>query len=143
MGGIEYYGFSEATVALEVVERHLFGHNSAIRAAPNFVRADTLEWTLRYTADWLNARLGSTVLVTAFGYKFQDGVVLRAQGDYDILDGLVFTAGILAFFDLANAGSISHVLSQDIGSVREGRVRLRGRLSGAEPRGVTGESGRR
>lgn len=45
--------------------------------------------------------------------------------------------GILAFFDLANAGSVSHVLTQDIGSIRDGRVHLRGRLAGAEPRGCS------
>jgi hypothetical protein len=45
--------------------------------------------------------------------------------------------GILAFFDLANIGSVCHVLTQDVGSVVDGRVRLRGRLAGAEPRGCS------
>ena len=45
--------------------------------------------------------------------------------------------GILAFFDLANLGSICHVLTEDVGSVREGRAHLRGRRAGAEPRGCS------
>ena len=45
--------------------------------------------------------------------------------------------GLLAFFDLANAGSACHVLTEDVGSVTGGRVRLRGRLQGAEPRGCS------
>jgi len=45
--------------------------------------------------------------------------------------------GILCFFDLANLGSVSHVLTEDLGSVVEGRVRLRGRVPGAEPRGCS------
>ena len=45
--------------------------------------------------------------------------------------------GILAFFDLANAGSICHVLTEDVGSVSAGRVRLSGRARGAEPRGCS------
>jgi len=45
--------------------------------------------------------------------------------------------GILAFFDLANLGSVSHVLTEDIGSVQDGRVRLRGRAPGAESRGCS------
>lgn len=45
--------------------------------------------------------------------------------------------GVLAFFDLANLGSVSHILTQDIGSVRDGRVRLRGRAADAEPRGCS------
>ena len=45
--------------------------------------------------------------------------------------------GILTFFDLANAGSVSHILTEDVGSVREEGVRFRGRLVGAEPRGCS------
>lgn len=45
--------------------------------------------------------------------------------------------GLLAFFDLANLGSVSHVLTQDVGSVSPDGVRLRGRAQGAEPRGCS------
>jgi len=45
--------------------------------------------------------------------------------------------GLLCFFDLANAGSICHVLTEDVGSVVGGRVRLSGRAAGAEPRGCS------
>jgi hypothetical protein len=45
--------------------------------------------------------------------------------------------GMLAFFDLANAGSVSHVLSDDLGSVDSDGVRLQGRASGAELRGCS------
>jgi hypothetical protein len=45
--------------------------------------------------------------------------------------------GVLAFFDLANVGSLCHVLTEDIGSVEEGRIRLMGRARGAEPRGCS------
>lgn len=45
--------------------------------------------------------------------------------------------GILAFFDLANLGSVCHVLTEDVGSVVDGRVRLSGRTEDAEPRGCS------
>jgi len=45
--------------------------------------------------------------------------------------------GILAFFDLANAGSVSHVLTEDLGSVDACCVRLEGRVPGSEPRGCS------
>ena len=45
--------------------------------------------------------------------------------------------GLLAFFDLANLGSVCHVLTEDLG-VREGDAfRLLGRASGAELRGCS------
>jgi hypothetical protein len=45
--------------------------------------------------------------------------------------------GVLSFFDPANLGSVSHVLTEDIGALVDGRVRLRGRTPGAEPRGCS------
>jgi hypothetical protein len=45
--------------------------------------------------------------------------------------------GLLAFFDLANGGSVAHVLTEDVGVVAGQRVRLEGRSPGAEPRGCS------
>lgn len=45
--------------------------------------------------------------------------------------------GILSFFDLANLASVSHLLTEDVGSIHDGRVRLRGRVPGSEPRGCS------
>ncbi|MDA0311889.1 MAG: long-chain fatty acid--CoA ligase [Gemmatimonadetes bacterium] len=46
-------------------------------------------------------------------------------------------SGILSFFDLANSGSVAHVLTEDLGAVSEGRVFLAGRAADAEPRGCS------
>ena len=45
--------------------------------------------------------------------------------------------GLLAFFDLANLGSVCHVLTEDVGRVIGGKVHLEGRFPGAEPRGCS------
>lgn len=45
--------------------------------------------------------------------------------------------GLLAFFDLANVGSVSAILTEDVGSIRDGRLHLLGRASGAEARGCS------
>ena len=45
--------------------------------------------------------------------------------------------GILAFFDLANLGSVCHVLTEDVGRMIDGKVHLEGRFPGAEPRGCS------
>ena len=45
--------------------------------------------------------------------------------------------GILAFFDLANLGSACAIMTEDVGSVADGRVRLVGRAEGSEPRGCS------
>ncbi len=43
--------------------------------------------------------------------------------------------GLLRFFDLANVGSVSAVMTEDFGSVEGDRVRVLGRAGNAEPRG--------
>jgi len=62
---------------------------------------------------------------------------VRALDPLTLSDVPAGTPGLLAFFDLANAGSVSHVLTEDIGTVSHGRVRLQGRAPGAEPRGCS------
>jgi hypothetical protein len=45
--------------------------------------------------------------------------------------------GVLCHFDLANAGSVCAVLTEDLGTVRDNVVRLAGRSPGAPPRGCS------
>ena len=97
MLGVEYYGISETTVAVEIVNRYIFDYDGLVLGFPAFLRENSTTYAIRYTADWMNQRLRTTVLALLFGYKVQDGVVLRFQGDYTIRDGLVLTAGMLIF----------------------------------------------
>jgi hypothetical protein len=57
----------------------------------------------------------------------RDPVTLRPLADGEI--------GLLTFFDLANVGSVSAVMTEDLGSVRSGRVRVVGRGVAGEARG--------
>ncbi len=57
----------------------------------------------------------------------RDPVTLRP-----VLDGEI---GLLTFFDLANVGSVSAVMTEDLGCVERGRVRVIGRAAGGEARG--------
>ena len=45
--------------------------------------------------------------------------------------------GILCLYDLANAGSVAHVLTEDVGRLEGGRLTLLGRFPGSEPRGCS------
>jgi hypothetical protein len=99
MGGVEYYGFAETTLALEIVNRHMFDYERPVLSLPTFLREDSVEYAFRYTADWLNARLSTTLLAVVFGWKGQDGAIVRAQGSYTFRDGLVGTLGLLIYED--------------------------------------------
>jgi hypothetical protein len=89
----------------------------------------------------LQSQLYTTVLseptLEPGGHVFPPWMRVRAL-DPSTLEELEEGAeGLLAFFDLANAGSVCHVLTEDVGSVRRGRVHLKGRVVGAEPRGCS------
>jgi hypothetical protein len=45
--------------------------------------------------------------------------------------------GLVALFDLANLGSAVHLLTEDLGTIEPGGLRLRGRAAGAELRGCS------
>ena len=57
----------------------------------------------------------------------RDPVTLRPVPDGEI--------GLLTFFDLANVGSVSAVMTEDLGWVERGRVRVLGRATGRDARG--------
>jgi Acyl-protein synthetase, LuxE len=57
----------------------------------------------------------------------RDPVTLRPVPDGEI--------GLLTFFDLANVGSVSAVMTEDLGFVERDRVRVIGRAAGGEARG--------
>lgn len=96
MGGLEYYGINDNTLAVEIANRHVVDYVDEI-FDNDFIRENNTEWAFRWTADWMNARLQTTILALVFGWGFQDGAVIRAQGAYTIRDGLVFTAGMLIY----------------------------------------------
>ena len=97
MGGVEYYGLSESILVLEIGERHIFDYEGVVGGFPTFEREDSLTYAFRYSADWLNARLSTTLLAIVFGSKAQDGAILRLQGAYALRDGLILTLGVLLF----------------------------------------------
>lgn len=94
MGGVEYYGFHDTTIALEIANRRIFDHAPALSG---LVEKNSIETAIRYTADFMNQRLHTTILGLIFGEAAQDGSVVRVEGSYDLRDALVLAGGILLF----------------------------------------------
>jgi hypothetical protein len=99
MVGLEYYGIPENSFAIEVVNRHIDDWEGALLETPDSVRRDSIEYSLRWSADWWNARLHTTALVVVFGEQAQDGTVVRMSLDYDVRDALVLSVGIQIFLE--------------------------------------------
>jgi hypothetical protein len=95
--GAEYYGIADTTLVVEVVERHLFEHERAIRRAPNFTREDSQEIALRLTRNFWNDTLHATLVGIVLGADARDGSIARFDLDYDVLDALTVGVGLLLY----------------------------------------------
>ncbi len=95
--GAEFYGVADTTFVVEVVERHVFAHERALRRAPNFTREDAQEVALRLTRNFWNDTLHATIVGIALGWDARDGSLARFDLDYDVLDALTVGVGILLY----------------------------------------------
>jgi hypothetical protein len=97
MGGIEYYGFQNTSIALEVVNRHIRNFEAGMRGFPNFAQRNALESAFRVTMTFLRERLEVTLLGVVFGIKAQDGSTVRLSAEYELREALELSGGVLLF----------------------------------------------
>ena len=95
--GAEYYGVADTTFVVEIVERHLFEHERAIRRAPNFAREDSQEIALRLSRNFWNDTLHATLVGIVLGLDARDGSIARFDLSYDVLDALTVGVGLLLY----------------------------------------------
>jgi hypothetical protein len=102
MAGVEYYGWNDVQIALEVVNRHIFDFDPAMKTTVAgvqvaYAKEDLLETALRVTADFLNQRLRVTGVALLLGTHADVGSVVRAEASYDLMDALVLGGGIVLY----------------------------------------------
>ena len=96
MAGIEYYGFNNTNISIEIANRHIFGYREEIR--PLFeIRENSIETAIRLTRTFLNERLQVTLLGLLFGSHAQEGSVVRIDARYDLRDALELGVGIVLY----------------------------------------------
>jgi hypothetical protein len=111
-GGIEYSGFTEATVSLEAANRHILDYDSRLERPPDEIRENEFQWSLRVTKDFLNDRLTLTMLASTFGIKADDGAFERLGAEYDITDSLLIRGGVV-FYQSGDKGLFQNVDAND------------------------------
>jgi len=98
MVGIEWYGPDQLSVALEIVNRHLFDHPGGPPGTFEITAADNFETALRITRPFFRERLDVTLLASVLGERAQDGALFRASADYELTDSFKMSGGWLVFF---------------------------------------------
>lgn len=112
MAGVEYTGFSETHLSLEVVNRHLFDFDDRLRAMPDLAEEDTFQTVATLVRDFANDTLSLKILLTAFGGHGEDGRMERIQLDNDLTDDITLTIGLL-LYQSADDGLLADIGSND------------------------------
>jgi len=96
LAGLEYYGLTDTTIALEALDRHLFDHEAAILSSAG-VREDSQEVALRVTRSFRRDRARAILLAYWREWDASDGSLVRLDFEYDLRDALTATVGVLLF----------------------------------------------
>ena len=111
-GGLEYSGFSEATISIEAVNRHIFDYNKQLEMPPDLIRKDEFQWNFRFMKDFLNDTLTLTLFASTFGIKADDGAFERIDAEYDISDAVSIRGGVV-FYQSGDKGIFQNVAAND------------------------------
>lgn len=97
--GAEYSGFTETMIALEIVDRRTFDFEKALEQAPDSVREDDFQIAARYTGDFWRDTLHLTFVGSILGLHAEDGSFERFSVQYDVMDALSVTGGVMLYHD--------------------------------------------
>jgi len=97
IAGIEYSGFTNTTISLEAVNRHIEDFDPALENPPDSAKEDAFQGVLRYSADFLHDTLQVVVLLSVLGVDKEDGAFERFSVEYDVTDAFSVKAGLVAY----------------------------------------------
>ena len=100
--GLEYNGFSETGMALELANRHMFNYDDALKLQPLEVLEDTTQYAFRANSDFLNATLKANFLISLFGKEMNQGGFSRLWFEYAINDNFNATLGYVDYLKGSN-----------------------------------------
>jgi hypothetical protein len=112
MGGVEYMGFSETVLSLEIVNRHLIDFDEQLTLSPDITQEDTLQTVAKLVRDFSNDTIQLKILLSIFGFHGEDGAFERFQLDYDLTDSVTMTGGVI-FYQAADQGALSSIEDND------------------------------
>jgi hypothetical protein len=133
--GVDYSGFTDTLIAVDLVNRWIDGWESSLLDAPDFTRRSSWELAFRLQRDFLRDRLHLTLLAIGFGIALEDGSGVRLGVDYDLRDALSPSEAILLYQDgdlprsAPSAGTIASISRRSTASGPPDAVGQRSALS--------------
>jgi len=112
MGGIEYMGFSETVLSLEIVNRYLVDFDDRLAQSPDIAQENSIQTVAKLVRDFSNDTIQLKILFSIFGGHGEDGAFERFQLDYDLTDAVTVTGGVI-FYQAADQGALSSIEDND------------------------------
>jgi len=99
LAGLDYSGLSDATITLELANRHYFDFDKRLEDSPDFQKEDLFEWALRISKPYWNETLTLTFLATIFGPTGDDGGFYEGASNALVSNQHLFIAAVMWRFD--------------------------------------------
>ncbi|MBU4262258.1 MAG: DUF1302 domain-containing protein [Proteobacteria bacterium] len=106
LAGIEYRGFTDTAISVDLVNRHLHDYRPILKDSPEFPQQDASQAALRITRELLNDRLNLTALLIVMGERAQEGALERFTATYDLADNWSMTCGMV-FYQSGNRAMVN------------------------------------
>lgn len=97
LGGVEFSGFTDTSISLEAVNRHIDGYDKRLKNSPDLKQENEFATALRFTRDFANETLHFVAVLLTFGENGEDGGIQRFSLKYDVTDDYSVTGGIVVY----------------------------------------------
>ena len=94
---MEYSGFTETSISIELANRHLFDFDTRLEALPDGQMRNLSQSVLRVNRDFMHDTLHLTLLLSLYGLAGEDGAFERYQVEYDVRDNVMVKGGVVFY----------------------------------------------
>ncbi len=95
--GLEYSGFQDTTIAIDMANQHLFDFDEILEDTPDRQRENLFQSAVRLTRTFMNDTLTLTFLANTFGATGDQGALQRLTAEYDLTDAIEITGGAVFY----------------------------------------------
>ena len=95
--GLEYSGFTETSISIELANRHLFDFDSRLEELPDGQMRNLVQSALRVNRDFMHDTLHLMLLLSSYGVLGEDGAFQRYQVEYDLRDNIMVKGGLVFY----------------------------------------------
>jgi len=95
--GVDYAGFTDQTITLEAVNRHLLNYDNALSQSPDQTKENEGQITFRYSGAFLRDKLQIIATASILGTDLDGGAFYRGSAEYEIANATSITLGGIVY----------------------------------------------